>query len=165
MKIGRNNSALVITITEQEHAFLLHAEFVKVSFEVENRVSWVRLEKTTDSNGSSRLLSVTNDLAHVRRIDITSHEVAVGLSTFGTEHVQAKSPMGGILYGAKPTMLKPLTPMMKGKNKLSNPANMPGLEHLKEAVLIINNFRKRYGEQMEVTFTDGELKVRMMLEI
>lgn len=164
MKIGRNNSGLVVTLTETEHALLQHADFARVTFELDNKVNWIRLEKSDDAVGSHKLVPVNNDNQHSRRCELHGKNSPME-QRFGTEHVASRSPMNGILYGAMPTMLKPLTPMLKGKNRLSNPANMPGLEQLKEAVQIINNFRRLYGDQLEINLEGHELKIRMMLEI
>jgi hypothetical protein len=163
MKIGRNNSGLVVSLTEQEHALLFKVQFVKVLIDPNSKAEWIRLEKS-DSSQDYRLSSVSNDKQHAVRLEMHGRGCPIQ-QTFATEHVATKSPMGGILYGAAPKMDREVMRQLKGEKRLSNPANMVGLDSLKEAVQIINNFMRQYGDQIQITVDGKEIKVRMTLEI
>lgn len=160
MKIGRNSTSLMIAFTEQEKAFI-GSDRCNIQIDPGSRERWITVTGRPDGQ---RTFYTHNDSTHPVRT-----EIQCDLPQFGTELVNAVSPGPGILYGSKPTMSIPMKNINRGggvpRPTVQRLTGMPGLDELKQAVLLVNNFKKEYGSQIELTLEDGVLRIRMMLEI
>lgn len=160
MKISHNKSHMDIALLEEERA-MLKLDRVKIDFNFESRKHWVSLTPTNEPGG--KLIGHRHSDSQYRYSVVISR---VNLPLFGVEVVDTAFH-NGVLYGAKPMMNAP----RREVNRLPRPrvesiAQMPGLEELKQAVTLINNMRRNYGEQLEMQITpDGVLRVRLLLEI
>lgn len=160
MKIGHNKQSLAITLTDDERK-IVGSEYVTVTLSPTSKERWMTLEASKDG----RRWYTHTDATHPNRV-----EMQADLPLFGTETVQSWSTGPGILFGHKPSMNKPLKELSRSRSPrpregIAPLTGMPGFDQLKEAVILINNFKRTYGSQLEMSLEDGVLRVRMMLEL
>lgn len=165
MKLGVSTAGLlVISMTSKERQFLL-GDRVTIAIHPEDARQFVRLEGTDKFGpGTYTLGQNPKDTEYPYRIAVS--KVYHQLASFGTEEVQTWSSGRNLLNGNRPNMNRALivrAPM--ARQKAMSATNMPGLDHLKEAVQLINNMKDQYGDQLEVTIEAGKIKARLFLEI
>lgn len=159
MQVGRNNQSLTVSLSANERAALGGSK-CHVVLNPTSRTEWLILSGS-DNSGDRSIYETPRNEKHPYRIEVS----APGIPVFGTEPVECKA-IGGKLYVEAPRMNRPLiernTTTRLPPNKLSS---MPGLDEVKEAVKMVNNFKATYGDQVEITVEAGYLRMRMMLEL
>jgi hypothetical protein len=159
MKIARNNTALSISLTANERA-ALRGSRCRVQLNATSKNEWLILTGTEDLNDRS-IYSNARDSEHPFRVDTVQN----GLPLFGVETVDCRV-VGGSIYVNAPRMNRPLIERSKReKRPIAHLAAMPGIEEAKQAVMLINNMKEAYGNQIEITVEEGKLRIRMMLEL
>lgn len=159
MQVGRNKQSLTISLSANERA-ALGGSRCHVVLNPTSRTEWLILSGS-DNPGDRSIYETPRNENYPYRLEIAAPDIPM----FGTEPVECKA-IGGKLYVEAPRMNKPLiertsTPRLP-PDKLSS---MPGLEEVKQAVKIINNCKKTYGKQVEISVENDELRIRMMLEL
>lgn len=152
---------MVIGLTNQERAFLV-GDRALVTLNTAHQREWIKLEGTNQTR-TGYAIGMQGAIEHPHRI----HVGGINLPVFGVEEVQSWSPGKNIVYGHKPNMQTPLISRPQGSNKVrASPLHtMPGLDELKQAVILINNAKEVYGDQLEVTIDGNKLRIRLLVEL
>jgi hypothetical protein len=158
LKIAHNMAHLEVAMTGEERAALT-TDRCNYTLSRESAQRWLVL--VSDENGQHKIGARLSDSTHPYSVVIAGLK---DLPLFGAETVQP-TMNAGRLFIPRPFMniVRRSSQSRSGKPPLAS--DMPGLTELKQAVQIINNMRRQYGDQLEMSVTNGELRVRLLVEI
>lgn len=159
MRISRNKAHLLVGLTQAEAQMIGHVRvFASISDSDSNH--WVSIKGDPQGNRS-----VSNQPGSSQHPFMVVVGRVTDIPLFGAEDVATRFK-DGVLYGAKPKMDRPHKAKRVVEHRPQLPlTEMPGLAEFRQAVLIINNMRRTYGDQLEMQIEDGVLKVRLLLEL
>lgn len=163
MKIGNNNSTMIITLSTNEIRWLTF-DRVNVVFQPNSEHEFVKL--VGDPKGQHGLLAHT-DSTHPKRIDL-SNAFRPSLPVFGIEQVVSRThSISGIIFGTRPKMSKVLQNRTgRGPQPVAPISQMPGIEQLREAVTLVNNLKRQFGDQMTLHINaEGGIEISMSMTI
>lgn len=170
MRIANYKNGLSVNITEEEARVLGEGRFnMDVDFKREAR-SWLRVQ--TDERGIFRFGAQNKAGEFVFR---QTHPNGTKLQRFGAESVATWTPGAGTLFGAKPTMNRPviLRRPVVGRRSPAPRAAVPKAmqdvtyELVHDAVRIINSFACQHDDvELAINEQDGVkyLVMRMLIE-
>jgi hypothetical protein len=163
MIVGMGNTALEFRFTEEEF-LALGSNRVAIQLDPKSDDIWAEI--TPDKNGRY-IGTVDRRDTHRYRVSIPAKNVPAEVPVFGAVTVSCVIQKGRILVKRPDTSrgIRYMTPRRSKNTPEAEAILPPDIAKLKEAVALINDAKKVWGDQLEMRIENGLLRLNMMMEI
>jgi hypothetical protein len=164
MIVGMGNTALEFRFTEEEF-LALGSNRIAIQIDPHSDDSWAKI--FPDKNNGRYIGTIDRRDTHQYRVSIPAKSVPAEVPVFGAVTVSCVIQKGLLLVKRPDTSrgIRHMTPRRSKNNPEMEVILPPDIAKLKEAVGLINDAKKVWGNQLEMRIENGLLRLNMMMEI